>query len=267
MASITKKTTSRYWIACFTDATGKQRQKSTKSGDRTMAMKMAIQWEESYRKGLTENRAHKALSDIREDLYGERLKHATASTFFTGWLKRKAVETTPGSLKRYEGAVSRFLKHLGDRAHIGLAGITREDVSKWRDETAGKLSAGSVNVAVKILRAGFNEAKRAGYIPDNPADGVMGLRKDIDRRRPFSPEEIQKLLDIANDEWRGAILVGLYTGQRLGDIAMRNKMSDAHASSYKASKHHAKLAVNSAKTFVDFVFDSYAYQKESRKLK
>jgi len=52
-----------------------------------------------------------------------------------------------------------------------------------------------------------------------------------------------------------------------GLAGMRNKMSDAHASSYKASKHHAKLAVNSAKTFADFVFDSYTYQKGAGKLK
>lgn len=52
-----------------------------------------------------------------------------------------------------------------------------------------------------------------------------------------------------------------------GLAGMRNKMSDAHASSYKASKHHAKLAVNSAKTFADFVFDSYSYQKSAGKLK
>ena len=52
-----------------------------------------------------------------------------------------------------------------------------------------------------------------------------------------------------------------------GLASMRNKMSDAHASSYKASKHHAKLAVNSAKTFADFIFDSYSYQKGTGKLK
>lgn len=52
-----------------------------------------------------------------------------------------------------------------------------------------------------------------------------------------------------------------------GLAGMRNKMSDAHASSYKASKHHAKLAVNSAKTFADFIFDSHTYQNKSGKLK
>jgi hypothetical protein len=52
-----------------------------------------------------------------------------------------------------------------------------------------------------------------------------------------------------------------------GLASMRNKMSDAHAAGYKASKHHAKLAVNSAKTFADFIFDTYSFQKGSGKLK
>ncbi|MCX6960737.1 MAG: abortive infection family protein [Verrucomicrobia bacterium] len=52
-----------------------------------------------------------------------------------------------------------------------------------------------------------------------------------------------------------------------GLAGMRNKMSDAHVAGYKALKHHAKLAVNSAKTFADFIFDSYSYQKGTGKIK
>lgn len=52
-----------------------------------------------------------------------------------------------------------------------------------------------------------------------------------------------------------------------GLASMRNKMSDAHAAGYQASRHHAKLAVNSAKTFADFIFDTYSYQKGTGKLK
>jgi Abortive infection C-terminus len=46
-----------------------------------------------------------------------------------------------------------------------------------------------------------------------------------------------------------------------GVAGMRNKMSDAHASTFKASKHHAKLAVNSAKTLADFILDTHAHQR------
>lgn len=49
-----------------------------------------------------------------------------------------------------------------------------------------------------------------------------------------------------------------------GLAGMRNKMSDAHAG-YKPAKHHAKLAVNAAKTMADFLFETYAYQQAKRK--
>jgi Mg2+ and Co2+ transporter CorA len=47
-----------------------------------------------------------------------------------------------------------------------------------------------------------------------------------------------------------------------GLAGMRNKMSDAHAGNYKPSRHHAKLAVNAAKTLADFLFETKNYQKE-----
>ena len=39
------------------------------------------------------------------------------------------------------------------------------------------------------------------------------------RRRPFTLKEIKRILRVASDEWRGIVLFGLYSGQRLGDIA------------------------------------------------
>ena len=45
-----------------------------------------------------------------------------------------------------------------------------------------------------------------------------------------------------------------------GIASIRNSMSDAHARSYKPSKHHAKLAVNSVYTICMFLLDSFEYQ-------
>src|SRR6185503_13130581 len=39
-------------------------------------------------------------------------------------------------------------------------------------------------------------------------------------RRPFTIPELKRILNAANEEWRGMILTGLYTGLRLGDIAV-----------------------------------------------
>ena len=50
-----------------------------------------------------------------------------------------------------------------------------------------------------------------------------------------------------------------------GLSGLSNKMGDRHAREYKPSKHHAVLLVNSAMTFSNFIFDTYAYQDKNRK--
>ena len=47
-----------------------------------------------------------------------------------------------------------------------------------------------------------------------------------------------------------------------GLAAMRNKMSDAHAASYRPDRHHAKLAVYAATTLADFLFETKSYQHQ-----
>lgn len=47
-----------------------------------------------------------------------------------------------------------------------------------------------------------------------------------------------------------------------GLAAIRNKMSDSHAAVYRADRHHAKLAVNAAKTLCDFLFETKSYQQK-----
>jgi integrase len=47
------------------------------------------------------------------------------------------------------------------------------------------------------------------------------MMKSTDQRsrRPFTISEVKRLLAAADEEWRSLILFGLYTGQRLGDLA------------------------------------------------
>lgn len=45
-----------------------------------------------------------------------------------------------------------------------------------------------------------------------------------------------------------------------GLASLRNKMGDAHVSTSRAARHHAKLAVNASKTLADFLFETKAYQ-------
>ncbi len=71
------------------------------------------------------------------------------------------------------------------------------------------------------LKMFFKSARRDSAITDDPTEFVEAVRKErgIKIKRPFTLPELRSVLDLANDEWRSMILFGLYTGQRLGDIA------------------------------------------------
>jgi hypothetical protein len=43
---------------------------------------------------------------------------------------------------------------------------------------------------------------------------------------------------------------------------LRNELSDAHARKYEPTKHHARIAINSAHTICEFLLDSYEHQKK-----
>ena len=52
----------------------------------------------------------------------------------------------------------------------------------------------------------------------------------------------------------------------LGLAGLRNKASDAHGSDFSPGVHHARLAVNSAKTICDFIVDEFAEKDPGRRL-
>lgn len=51
-----------------------------------------------------------------------------------------------------------------------------------------------------------------------------------------------------------------------GISEVRNKRGDSHLSEYKIDRHHALFVVNSAKTVVTFLFNTYEYQLEKGKI-
>ncbi|MDR4169546.1 abortive infection family protein [Bacillus nitratireducens] len=51
-----------------------------------------------------------------------------------------------------------------------------------------------------------------------------------------------------------------------GLTTIRNKVGDAHSNNSNLRLHHALLVVNSAKTLVTFLFDTYDYQRERNTL-
>ncbi len=220
MASVWKHPNSQYWTACFTDKDGRRRKKSTKEKDRKKALKLADNLEAAYRTRISEATARKLLSEAVAKQLGERIATSTLKDFVEDFLNQKRLETAPATHQRYKEVLHRLVTHLGEKAEDEMQFITRAELGRFRDREASKLSPNSVNLSIRIVRMLFKEAMARELIDSNPALSLGSVKRGSDQaRRPFTLEEIGKLLKVANDEWRGIILFGLYTGQRLGDIA------------------------------------------------
>ena len=103
-----------------------------------------------------------------------------------------------------------------------LEAVTSEDVLKYRQQLeAGGRAPLTINLTIKrVLRRAFKIALDEGLIARNPCATVRSIR-DIGKveKGTFTPEQIAKLVEHADGDWKGLILAGYFTGGRLSDLA------------------------------------------------
>jgi integrase len=223
MASLRKKPRSPFWWACFYREDGSRGQRSTRlpatQPNRKAAQRMADELEEAHQKKATEGQMRRILNDLNERLVGQPLASATLKDYATQWLARKKGEISGVTFQAYKSAVNGFVEETPAKANLGLHYVNSADLASFRDRSAAKASAKTANNKLKIVRTMLQTAWRDGYIIENPAAKVLALKTEDSIRRPFRLDELRQLLTVATDEWRGMVLVGLYTGQRLKDVA------------------------------------------------
>ena len=199
---------------------GSRTQRTTKSTDRKTAQKLAEIFEEAARNRTTARQAQRIISDIFHQVTGASLPSATVRSFFSSWLKTKKPETASSTHVFYTAKANRFVNWLQSRADSEISDISTADILAYRSAESERVSPTTVNHEIKLLRMIFEQAKRDGVISENPAAEVrLVKRTEQSERRPFTLPEVKRLLAAADEEWRSLIIFGLYTGQRLGDLA------------------------------------------------
>lgn len=223
MASLRRKPRSPYWWACFYREDGSRGQRSTRllatQANRKAAQRIADDVEDSHRKKVTEAQMRRILNDLNERLVGQPLASATLKEYAFQWLARKKGEVGGVTFLTYKSAVNEFVEVAASKANLGLQHVSPSDLASYRDRSAATATARTANNKLKIVRTMLQTAWRDGFILENPAAKVSLLKTEESIRRPFTMAELKKLLAVATDEWRGMILVGLYTGQRLKDVS------------------------------------------------
>ncbi len=111
-----------------------------------------------------------------------------------------------------------------------LGGITTDMVAEYLACLRAELCATTYNNRVCVLREIFRVlAKKAG-IEEDPWEGVRLRPEDTHSRRELSMDELRRVLAAAKrfasadggEEWYKLVLIGIYTGLRLGDCCRLN---------------------------------------------
>ena len=238
---------SPYWVGVFTDNTGKQRHRSTRTADKQEALSVCQKWQRKANKlrqatklenrelvletfitatqkaergDFTEATARKMLDSILEATGQNAMRAANVKEFLSRWVEAKAVSKASRTVARYGHVIELFLAHIGTKAKMPLSAITPQDIETLRDKQVKEGRSGTTaNLLVKTLCIPFNLARRQGLILTNPAEAVERLDAESAKRSVFTLEQLGALLKEADPEWRGMILLGATCGLRIGDAA------------------------------------------------
>lgn len=248
MSSVHKQPGRRYWFCAYYDPDGFRRFRSTGLENQRAASVVCTAIERGSKLArtgkLSPEKAHKIVRETVdtiaeahgktvaergrpavEETLGEFVRAAggeltsyTIRTWIASWLRGRT-DASKATVERYSGILELFLKQLGKRADRALSTLSHQDVEAFRDAQAESKSPAGANLALKVIKSCLGAAVAKRQLEFSPAEHVETVLESGSQRRPFTREEIQTLLRTASDEWKTLILVGFFSGQRLGDCA------------------------------------------------
>jgi len=143
--------------------------------------------------------------------------------------------------------------------HKTISTLSHDFIIEQIDKCEEKLATGDYDGAITNARA-LIEAVSIEIIKiqnnqDYKSDGnLINIFKDLKKCLNMTIDENQ------SSQFLIEIIQGMTTTIQ-GIAALTNRASDRHNRVYKPQKHHAKLAVNCAFSFCDFILESFHYQQ------
>jgi hypothetical protein len=197
MAAVVRARKSRYWIAAFRDAGGKQYRRSTRETDKKRALAVAQQYERVAKRQGSPQRVRQVFAEFYREHFGQDIPFVTAADYALQWLAAKRPEISGSSFRRYEEAVAKWLAHLGPAAKRGMDEVSKAQVASFRDAHLAGSAPATVNHALKIVRMIFRSARQEAFLFQDPAEGVRSVKSSNQSdRRPFSIDELRAVLEV-----------------------------------------------------------------------
>lgn len=228
MAFLRQKKNSRYFFAAWKDENGKRVDRSTKveakASNRRKAQKIADEFEDASRKRRSARQVREVIAALHQELTGEDLPTKTVKEYSEIFLARKEGESGKATIAFYRTSIRDFLAWLGERENEDMNAIRPHDIVGYRNAILTRVSEATATNKIKSIRSMFSAAHKEGLCMEEPTASLKLSRKgkpngNRAERRAFTIDELKTIREAASGEWESMILFGLYTGQRLGDLA------------------------------------------------
>jgi len=215
-----KKRKSKYYSVRFYDASGKQLERSTKETDYKKALRIALAFMDAAQTAKTAKHTREVIAELHERITGESLASQSWRAFTESWINRKNPEVKPSTMEFYRNAIGKFSSFLGAKADLQMTELSAAAVVGFRNHESKFLSAKTVNHDLKALRMVFRDALQDRVISESPCEFVKTTKgTPKTKKTPFTIPQLQAVMAVADEEWKSMIRFGLYSGQRIGDIA------------------------------------------------
>jgi integrase len=146
----------------------------------------------------------------------KQCKNLTLSQFRTQYISFARANLAPSSVTLYTGAITSFLKYLGD--HL-LVEYTPQLIEQFKVSHLKKVSPTKVNIDFLSLKSVFGTAVNWGLLQENPFKRCKQLRLPQMRPLYLTPEDFQKLLSVIQYDWyRDLVRFAVSTMMRVGEI-------------------------------------------------
>jgi integrase len=221
MAWLYQQRDSNHWWIGYR-VRGKLHRATTRTADKTEAKRELERINAMF---AAQRAGPSALEKVYRALSGDT--SATEDTMLVDavdqWLDECRKSAAAATLDRYTEIIERFKKSQdADSKGPSLRAVNTKIVRSYLSKRRATLSASSHNLERKILGAFFQWAFQAEMIDANPIRRIKGAKPSKEekrRRRAFTLAEINSIFEkCPNDFWRYMVLMGFYTGQRMGDL-------------------------------------------------
>jgi integrase len=120
------------------------------------------------------------------------------------------------TIRMYNSAFRSLIRICGNKL---IKSITPMDIERFKVARRYEVSAVTVNIELRTLRAGFNEAKRLNIIEQNPFEQSKLVRVESKEAAFLTEGDIGRLfLAITDNEFRNTIQFAICTMMRLSEL-------------------------------------------------